>query len=814
MKKSIRSKLLVGAILPVIMGIVILIIVSVILVSNNVNKMTNKVINSQTSDIYYKIDGYFATCISSLNTYANTTEIANVFSSIDKTHGFSRYEKKDVLSKNLSEFKKVSSDISNYWIADLNASELLYDDGEILDANYKLNEQEWFKQLMIKKETTLTSPYISEKTGKEVISIVTMVKLNAFQNIGVVGLDIPTEIFIQKINEFRSDNENNLTIISEDGMILYDDNPDIVGHELHTTQMDSKLISAFDSKTSGEITYHLDSEEYIGSVLKSSSTGITLITGMPSKLFFESVNSLIIFLIIIGVVILVVVIIVIVIMAKNIVTPIKYLEKVSNEIADGNLNVEIDYKEENEIGNLAASLKKTVDRLNMYIENIDDVSYNLDKIAAGDLNIDIDANVEGAFMKIQRSLNNIRIKLSHTIRNVVNTSEEISYSSDQLTDGAQSLSESSIEQASSVDILSESIVNITEEINKTTEFTNIAHNVSIDTMETADLGNEQMKNLVSAMNEIMIVSNKIGKIVHTIEDIAFQTNTLSLNASIEAARAGDAGLGFAVVAGEVRKLANKTSNAAKETSDLIKSSISTVVKGNRLCDATSKSLEEILIFIRKQADIVEKIDLATKTQKTSINQIEEGIISISGAVQTNSATAEEAAASSEELSSQAKDMYVMMEEFTLYDGDDEIIEEQIDHKEEIEEELRDHKEEVENIEEEQIDHKEEKEEIEEEQIDHKEEKEEIEEELRHHKEEVENIEEELRDHKEEVEDIEEELIERIVDEEINRAMNISLNENSESIKIAEEKYGNDIKDSSSLENKEVNTNRERKSRGL
>ena len=311
-------------------------------------------------------------------------------------------------------------------------------------------------------------------------------------------------------------------------------------------------------------------------------------------------------------------------------------------------------------------IAKTTNECAKNISNyVREISQVVESIARQDLSVDVSDNFVGDFREIKNSLETLIQNFNVLVKDIAASSEQVALGSKSIADSSLNLAQGATEQANAVEELNATVRDIAQKSSENAEKSTLASKLAVDAQGDANIANKEMKDMLVAMDEISEASNNISNIIKAIDDIAFQTNILALNAAVEAARAGEHGKGFAVVADEVRSLASRSQQSARETSELITTSLEKVEQGTSIANRTAETLKSIINQIVKISEIFAEVAQASEKQNVAMNEVNIGISQISDVVANNTATSEESAAASEELASQSALFREVMLKFKL-----------------------------------------------------------------------------------------------------------------------------------------------------
>ena len=520
--------------------------------------------------------------------------------------------------------------------------------------------------------TYVTAPFYNASTKKlEIIIAAPVKKGNAVD--AVIYYTTSADFLMEAVTNIQVGESGSAYILDKDGYTIAHKNTDLVINKDNTnedvkTDPSLEKLAAIESEMTqgksgvGEYTYEGKNKVLAYAPIEGTDGWSIGITVIKSEFIQGTMNGIIITAILIAVCILATILISIR-LANSITRPItKCVDRIVL-LSKGDLKSEIPEVKANDetklLANATRVLISTLDKV------ITEISTLLGEMADGDMTVKTSDVYIGDLQPIKESIDKIAYSLNTTLSQISQSSEQVLGGAQQVSAAAQSLAQGSVEQSSSVEELSSTITGILNDVNNNTESVKLGMTYVEAAGKGVEYSNEQMQKLRAAMNDINTSSTEINKIIQVIDDISFQTNILALNAAVEAARAGTAGKGFAVVAEEVRTLATKSAEAAKQTSVLIESSISSVQEGSRISEEAARSLVDVVKKANLVTEAIGKIDIASQQQASAIQQVTIGIDQISSVVQANSAGAEESAAASEELSSQADMLKKMVSQFQL-----------------------------------------------------------------------------------------------------------------------------------------------------
>ena len=349
---------------------------------------------------------------------------------------------------------------------------------------------------------------------------------------------------------------------------------------------------------------------------------------------------------------------------KYIVEPVAELSNVADQISKGNLDIEINYESSDEIGELASDFRRTIVMLDSII---DDLAAVLEEFSRGDYTVESGCREQyvGSFGTVLEHLETTVSNISSTLETIKQSSDAVAAGAEQLAVSSQDLAKGATDQSIAVDELVQSVSEVTRQVVSNSESTDIVHDKAKEVGVEANTSQKKMEELVQAIARISTTSQEIGNVIAEIENIAAQTNLLSLNASIEAARAGEAGRGFAVVAEQIRTLAESSAQSADESKHMLDANLAEVAQGNIIVKEAADSLNQLMEDLDQIIREVAKIRMASDDQALSVKKIETGAKQISDVIQNNSAASEESSATSQELSAEAETLDGLIRGFKL-----------------------------------------------------------------------------------------------------------------------------------------------------
>ena len=547
----------------------------------------------------------------------------------------------------------------------------------------------WFVQEMQTKKPFVSKSYYTLSTNEAVTSIIFPVFNDQNQMTGILAADFSLAKLQEIIEHYNTEDMYTIVIDGEGSVIAHADKSQV--QQIYNYK--KSTMSVVENDITTEISIDLpDGLQELATKVLNGSSGTAELKNMQGKnaiysympveipgdsdswgiitvelksSVYASTYRLVGITLTLTVIMIILVVIWAVSFAKNLTQPLHILANVADQIAEGNLEVEIQAGTNDEIGDVSNALNKTVARLKEYINYIDEISQVLSQIADGNLKINLKYAYVGEFQKVKEALYHISESMIEVMQNIANSADQVSSGSDDLARAAQGLAEGAENQTMAIEDLLKATIDVARQVEENkNDSEKSAENVNsvASMMEKSQELMDQMRN---AMTKIHETSQQVVGIIKAIEDIASQTNLLSLNASIEAARAGEAGRGFAVVAGEIGNLANESARAVNMTRELIGVSLDEIQKGNALAEEVLNSLSISVTEMKNVNSMIQNTATNAVIQMQNINQIKDGVEEMSQGVQDNSAMAEETSATSEELAAQAVVLTELMQKFKL-----------------------------------------------------------------------------------------------------------------------------------------------------
>lgn len=665
--KSIRSKILTMIGIPLLIAMTL----SSVFTSSTTGKIffenSKDLTQSETNLLASKAENYLSHYQSMVMQMAHSEDVRKLLSTNSKGDNITKSpyfsSSKNMLASTQS---KDTENIVSAYIADVDPS-VVFDGGKFVSGkDYILTEKDyWFKDGETRK-TIVSEPFTDIITGNLVVAVTAPVyDLSNSKIIGITGVDINITTLNNMAQEYIVGNEGYTVLLTRKNTVLSHKDTDKILKNITDIDIDADVLSWIESKDSSIKTFKNSGESSLGCYYPIGSTGWGILSSVSETEFKSKIALVSNKILIINVIALILMAAIVTLLSSKITNPLKKLSSITQELVNGNFDVEIHSDSQDEVGQLANGMSLLVQKLRTYMDYIDEISESLDSFSEGNLDINLKYDYSGEFGKLKTSLEGTVEAFTRIIEDIVSISSQLASGSMEIANGAQQLANGSTEQSSSIQSLASNINEISEHINQSAEHTTVLTSQIGMVGNSAHTSNEQMEHMVDAMDRINKESMEIGKIIKTIEDIAFQTNILALNAAVEAARAGASGKGFAVVADEVRNLATKSSEAAKNTTALIENSVKAVKDGAQIVSDTKESLEDVLNAVDQSTSMIQRISDSAMEEAEKIEYIRTAVDEISAVVHSNSAAAEESSAASEELSGLAATLEMVAKRFII-----------------------------------------------------------------------------------------------------------------------------------------------------
>lgn len=545
-------------------------------------------------------------------------------------------------------------------------------DTSTLPEGFDATTRSWYQDAKENNAPIITSPYIDTATGVFVITVASPIYEND-KFVGVFGCDIKVDSIMELVKQMS---------ISKNGYpVLFDGSGNIMVHGNDnfnpSVQDNTATILTLDdisgdygkviSELSEDEVYMAKNKDYDGKTkyfaftkIPTSNWSIGYI--MPTSDITSKLIGYILFFSILCVVSVAISVTIIVNTSKHHLKPLKEIAQTADKIANGDFSAKINYSSDDEIGKIIGSLSQCTNTTQIYLA---DISEKLEQMADGDFTVEISDDYKGDYVTIKNSMEKIVKSMHDTLSEIGTVSNQVDLGSQNVSQSSITLAESVANQTESLKKLDEDMLSMIDRICETDSNTVEARDLANEAKRMIEKSSKEMNNLLNAIHDISRMSEETLKIVSTIDDIAFQTNILALNAEIEAARAGEAGKGFSVVADEVRVLASKSAEAASRTAELLNQTGDSVRSGAELADFTAKSMEKAVQNTIAVDEKIIHISETTESEREYIEHISANLKSINELVTKTSDTAQNGAAASEELSGQAASLNDLLSKFKL-----------------------------------------------------------------------------------------------------------------------------------------------------